>query len=32
MMQRLHHLLLGLILLTVAGAVAGVRGVNLFRW
>ncbi|HUB12333.1 MAG TPA: hypothetical protein VMB34_10275 [Acetobacteraceae bacterium] len=31
-MQRLHHVLLGLSLLTIAGAVAGVQGVNLFRW
>ena len=30
--QRLHHVLLGLSLLTIAGAVAGVQGVNLFRW
>jgi uncharacterized membrane protein len=30
--QRLHHVLLGLSLLTIAGAVAGVNGVNLFRW
>ena len=31
-MQRLHHVLLGLSLLTIAGAVAGVQGVNLFHW
>lgn len=31
-MQRLHHVLLGLSLLTIAGAVAGVQGFNLFRW
>lgn len=31
-MQRLHHVLLGLSLLAIAGAVAGVQGVNLFRW
>jgi len=31
-LQRLHHVLLGLSLLTIAGAVAGVQGVNLFRW
>jgi uncharacterized membrane protein len=31
-MQRLHHVLLGFSLLTIAGAVAGVQGVNLFRW
>jgi len=30
--QRLHHVLLGLSLLTIAGAVAGLHGVNLFRW
>jgi uncharacterized membrane protein len=30
-MQRLHHVLLGLSLLTIAGAVAGVQGVNLFH-
>jgi len=30
--QRLHHVLFGLSLLTIAGAVAGVQGVNLFRW
>jgi uncharacterized membrane protein len=30
--QRLHHVLLGLSLLTIAGAIAGVQGVNLFRW
>jgi uncharacterized membrane protein len=31
-MQRLHHVLLGLSLLTIAGAVAGIQGVNLFHW
>ena len=30
--QRLHHVLLGLSLLTIAGAVAGVQGFNLFSW
>ena len=30
--QRLHHVVLGLSLLTIAGAVAGAQGVNLFRW
>jgi uncharacterized membrane protein len=30
-MQRLHHVVLGLSLLTIAGAVAGVQGVNLFH-
>jgi uncharacterized membrane protein len=32
MVQRLHHVLLGVSLLTIAGAVAGVQGINLFRW
>lgn len=31
-MQRLHHVWLGLSLLTIAGAVAGMQGVNLLRW
>jgi uncharacterized membrane protein len=31
-MQRVHHVMLGLSLLTIAGAIAGVQGVNLFRW
>ncbi len=30
--QRLHHVLLGLSLLTIAGAVAGLHGVDLFHW
>ncbi|HEY3846994.1 MAG TPA: hypothetical protein VGL95_07765, partial [Acetobacteraceae bacterium] len=31
-MQRLHHVVLGLSLLTIADAVAGVQGINLFSW
>lgn len=31
-MQRLHHVVLGVSLLTIAGAVAGVQGIDLFRW
>ena len=32
LIERLHRALLGLSLLTVAGAVAGSLGVNLFNW
>jgi len=32
MVERLHWILLSVSLLTVAGAVAGVHGINLFAW